>query len=159
MSSSTRKTVSTIDTSHEEMVQPNIRFQEFESARDRITRVTAEIFPPHPEELWVKVSVSCRKAFPDHAILMKTRIFVDREEVDSFSFVTGDNAKEPVSRSLEVLQFFDQRPESFVVHAETEVVLYKNTDETNITPETAPEPAAGNTATVLGNPLRVEFRS
>ena len=136
----------------------NLRIEQSESINDRITRIVANWFPPHPDEAWITVLVYSRRNYPAHAVLLKTTIFVNGEVVESFDFVGGPSLKEPKEHLFDVMKYVEGTPETILVHAETRLTLYLETDVNTITPETAPDAPPGAKATVLSNSLRINFR-
>jgi hypothetical protein len=125
---------------------------------DKLTRVEANVFAPHPEEFWISVNVYARENYPEHAIVYDTKVYVDNIEVLRFKFVGGDTLKDPHPERFNLLEFTDGVPETTLVHAKSDIVLYKDTDEAAIDAENPPTADSEEQATVLSNTLRVNFR-
>lgn len=143
----------------DQSVGDNVRVSRSEAAFDQITRIQADVFPPHPEEFWVKVTVQTNYDFPDHAVLVDTTVFVDEEEIHSFAYVGGDTLSSPEEYAFNLFEHVESVPETVLVHAKTELTLYKGADEETISVDSPPEAGPESKATVLSNSLRINFRS
>ncbi len=139
-------------------VTDKVRIAETETVMEKVTRIQADVFAPHPPEFWIKISVFSRENYPRHAVLYETTVFVDNEEVGKFAFVGGPNLTEPHDYPFNLFQFTNGVPETALVHARTRLTLYKDTDPTTFTPETAPPAEEVSKASVLSNSLRIDFR-
>lgn len=137
----------------------NVKYEEIETMRKDLARVSVRVGAPYPEELWVAVNVRATINFSGHAVVVKTRVFVEKEEVESFQFVYGPHPRrEPNGVRVNVLSGLDAVPSSLLVHAESEAMLFKNTDPATLDAETA-QASPEMTVTVHSNPVRIDFGS
>ena len=112
---------------------------------------------PYPEELWLKLGVRSDHNFEGHAVQVKPKIFMDGREVASFGFVYGAQAmRDPKEFFVDVSEHLDANASSVLVYASTEINLFPDTDESQITVETPPGPET-QSVEKMSNPIRIEF--
>lgn len=142
---------------------PNVRSQEDLSAKQEILRTTVDIYDPLPEELWATFELSCYADFPGHAAVVRVAMFsqpgdADPVEIGRFNVVLGDNARDRTTTvKANALEPLPQRPDTLLVYAKADIILFMNTEEDAVDPETATTDNPAMRAALLSNPMRVNF--
>lgn len=135
----------------------NVKYEELETMRKDLARVSVEVRPPYPDELWLTFLIRANIGFQGNPVRVKARVYVDKNEVEAFEFVFGENpALRPRATRVNVLAGLDTVPESLLVHAEVEAALFEGVDPASFDPATAVA-RRGNTVTVFSNPVRIDF--
>ncbi len=132
--------------------------QERMTMTNKLTNVAVSVLPPFPGELWLSATIKSLIGFPGHAVLVSVNIFVDEKQVDTFSYVVGEDAHtNPKAHEFDALQGLASPPKSMLVRATADVTLYANTAPADLDVNNPPPAGLEAKATILSNPVRIEF--
>lgn len=138
---------------------PTVAHSEEENKRDRLARATATVSTPYPETLNVTVYNINADNFPQHAYRATVSLYVGKDIVHTFSYITGKNAKTDQQTAIvDILPHLNASAGSSTeIHARCKIEFYSKTDESTLTLD-APAPDSVLVTTKMSNPLRVTFR-
>lgn len=139
---------------------PNVTENRLDNPRKYVDLDTISVKPPFPRELWVSFGFLTDKNFPDAPALLRAKVYVDDQVIDTFPIVVGPSgvdAKEP--RAYNVLEKMSAPPTTLLVRIEAEALLLaKGTDPATIDPATATAPESRR-GSIRSNPIRINFVS
>ncbi len=144
---------------HDTSYSPSIVHSEEETKRNRVAKASAEVSAPYPEKLHVLIFNVSAENFPGHAYRATVSLYVGKEIVHTFAYITGKNAKTNIKAEIvDIMPYLNATPGSTAeVHARAKIEFFPGTDETTLTLDT-PAPDTIMTATKLSNPFRVTFK-
>jgi hypothetical protein len=142
---------------------PNMAVEELEDYRQGFNYVTITVSPPYPAQLAITFKTVPHIGFAEQPYVLRTTVFRDKNVIATFNnvIVSDPPASElaPPSRVnvFNVLEGLTATPDTLLVRAQSEIVLYpKGTDAATIDPK-APAPGTGPTGVLLSNPVRITF--
>lgn len=139
------------------------------TVRGALSMSTANVKPPFPEQLWLKIRMVPGGDFDfgKRPILVRGTIFRDKQPVDTFSTILGKHIRTrgtilagevpPLEFKLNALEGLSGFPQTMLLHAEARLeILPEGTDETAAVSSAPPENEK-NSTTILSNPVRINF--
>lgn len=150
-------TIDVVLTVDPETDQTNVTFQEFLTRKKEIAKVEVHVSKPYPDKLLLKLAIRCFDEFPEHAVQVLPHIFVGGKDVLSYGLIFGINAhRERPTFSFDIMEHLEEYPPRVIVHAETYMNLFMDTDMSDITVET-PLADPRNTIRKLTSPVIIFF--
>lgn len=135
----------------------NVQYHEAQTKQYRVAKVEATVSKPYPEKMLLTLKYRIGANFTGHAVQVFPHIFLDDKDIPLEGFILGGNAvrKKP-EFTIDVFEYMDTIPSKIVAHPRSEIVLFLDTDESEITVETPPTELS-QSITKLGNPVRIDF--
>lgn len=135
----------------------NIQLEEARTRKADLAKIDVILRKPYPEELNLVLRIKSSDNFVGHAVQVKPHIYFDAKDVALEGFIYGNSAVlEQHEFKVNVFDHLESSPSSILVHAELEISLFLNTDESEITLETPPTEHT-QSVTKLSNPVRIDF--
>ena len=143
----------------ESSYSPTIKNLEEKNKRNRLSRASAVVSAPYPEKLNVMILNFNTDNFPGHAYRTTVSLYVGKDIVYTFSYITGKNAKEDVqTKVVDIMPYLKAEPgSSLVIHARGKIEFFSHTDESTLTLET-PAPDSISLATKVSSPFVLTFK-
>ena len=139
--------------------EPNVEVEEVENFRKRIVKSTVTITGDPPAQLPLLLVVSSRKNYEEHVVQVRGHLELDGREIRPLSGVFAKDAMDtPIVGVIDIRNHLDAVPETFLVTASAEIVLFRDTDISAVTVET-PVPEDAERVTIYSNTLRVNIVS
>ncbi len=139
---------------------------EMRDLRKKLAMVNATITPPFPEQLPLVLDLSVYSDFSTTPIIVKGTLLRDKQPVDHFYTILGQNTKRPpvqdaswpLEFTLDAFKDLDTLPDTFLLHAELEIILMpEGTDEAMLAPQNI-EAADKESSIILSNPIRIDLK-
>ena len=135
----------------------NVRFEEFRTKKKDLAKIDIIVQKPYPEELNLLLQIKSFDNFTGHAVQLRPHIHLDGKDIALEGFIYGSRAVlERHEFKVNVFEYIEGDPSSILVHAELEITLFLDTDESEITLETPPTEKV-QTVRKLSNPVRIDF--
>ena len=135
----------------------HVQFEEFKTVKKDLAKVDVVVRKPYPEELNLVLQIKSLGNFVGHAVQIRPHVYFDAKDVALEGFIYGNTAVlDPHEFKINVFEHLEGDPSSTLVHAELEINLFLNTDESEITLETPPTEHT-QSVTKLSNPVRIDF--
>ncbi len=141
----------------EEMDLTNVEFEEVLTKKYEIAKIDVLVRKPYPEELILLLKIKSFDNFAGHAAQIRPHVYFDDKDVVLDGFIYGSTAV--LTRRefrVNLFEHLEGSPSSVLVHAELEISLFLNTDESEVTLETPPTERT-QSVTKLSNLVRIEF--
>lgn len=135
----------------------NVEFEEVLTRKYEIAKVDVLVRKPYPEELILVLKIKSFDNFVGHAVQIRPHVYFDGKDVALDGFIYGSRAV--LNRrefKMNLFEHLEDSPSSTLVHAELEISLFLNTDESEVTLETPPTEHT-QTVTKLSNLVRIDF--
>ncbi len=137
---------------------PTVHVQERMTQLKKLVNVAIAVMPPVADELWLSMTILSQINFPGNAVVVSAKIFVDDKQTGAFSYAIGADAHaKPKMHEFNVLEGLEAPPKSMLVRATADLALYRNMDPADIDLDTPPAVGPEDKATILSNPVRIEF--
>ena len=135
----------------------NVQLEEARTRKMDLAKVDVILQKPYPEELILVLRIKSSDNFVGHAVQVKPHVYFDSKDVALEGFIYGNRAVlDQHAFTVNVFDHLEGNPSSTLVHAELEINLFLNTDESEITLETPPTKHT-QSVTKLSNPVRINF--
>jgi hypothetical protein len=145
-----------------ESLGASVAAQEEKSKKNTMTMCTVTVQPPAPPQLFIAFSLKLPLALQKEpgVVVVRGQIMRDNQPIQPFSTIFGGNAA-PVNPIMEIkadaLKDIQMPVQTMLLYAQANLILLpEGTDTATIDPAQVPN-APNHTATIMSNPVRINF--
>ena len=141
-------------------IPPNITNNEFKSKREIYTKVEITAEEPYPDSLIFDSYSRHLENFPGQAVIVDLHIFMNDQEIESVSYITGENAmREPNVTSFDIMKHIDpENTDPVLIRGTADMYWFKDTDESTLTLDTPRDDPRALSAQKMSNIVKIEFK-